>query len=130
MAESQIIERSDTATIIRTGNNGQKLTFINDPLTGAPYVPNQLSVNLYNLLYPKNSKGGAATTNNFLGTRFYDEARAFMQRPAAEAVVRALMDGKAIAARLRCEHAETDVHAHELARLGHGAVEHLHRRAM
>ena len=30
-----------------------------------------------------------ATTNNFLGTRFYDEARAFMQRPAAEAVVRA-----------------------------------------
>jgi len=30
-----------------------------------------------------------ATTNNFLGTRFYDEARAFMQRPAAEALVRA-----------------------------------------
>ena len=30
-----------------------------------------------------------ATTNNFLGTRFYDEARAFMQRPAALAVVRA-----------------------------------------
>ena len=30
-----------------------------------------------------------ATTNNFLGTRFYDEARAFMQRPAAEAVARA-----------------------------------------
>jgi D-alanyl-D-alanine dipeptidase len=30
-----------------------------------------------------------ATTNNFLGTRFYDEARAFMQRSAAEAVVRA-----------------------------------------
>jgi D-alanyl-D-alanine dipeptidase len=30
-----------------------------------------------------------ATTNNFLGTRFYTEARAFMQRPAAEAVVRA-----------------------------------------
>ena len=30
-----------------------------------------------------------ATANNFLGTRFYDEARAFMQRPAAEAVVRA-----------------------------------------
>lgn len=30
-----------------------------------------------------------ATTNNFLGTRFYDEARAFMQRPAAEAVIRA-----------------------------------------
>jgi D-alanyl-D-alanine dipeptidase len=30
-----------------------------------------------------------ATTNNFLGTRFYDEPRAFMQRPAAEAVARA-----------------------------------------
>jgi D-alanyl-D-alanine dipeptidase len=30
-----------------------------------------------------------ATTNNFLGTIFYSEARAFMQRPAAEAVVRA-----------------------------------------
>jgi D-alanyl-D-alanine dipeptidase len=30
-----------------------------------------------------------ATTNNFLGTKIYDEARAFMQRPAAEAVVRA-----------------------------------------
>ena len=30
-----------------------------------------------------------ATTNNFAGTRFYDEARAFMQRPAADAVVRA-----------------------------------------
>lgn len=30
-----------------------------------------------------------ATTNNFVGAKFYDEARAFMQRPAAEAVVRA-----------------------------------------
>jgi D-alanyl-D-alanine dipeptidase len=30
-----------------------------------------------------------ATTNNFLGTRFYDQPRAFMQRPAAEAVARA-----------------------------------------
>jgi len=30
-----------------------------------------------------------ATTNNFLGTRFYSQARAFMQRTAAEAVVRA-----------------------------------------
>jgi N-acyl-D-amino-acid deacylase len=30
-----------------------------------------------------------ATTNNFLGTVFYSEARAFMQRPAAEALVRA-----------------------------------------
>ncbi|HXT63234.1 MAG TPA: M15 family metallopeptidase [Pyrinomonadaceae bacterium] len=30
-----------------------------------------------------------ATTNNFLGTKFYTQARAFMQRPAAQAVVRA-----------------------------------------
>jgi D-alanyl-D-alanine dipeptidase len=30
-----------------------------------------------------------ATTNNFLGTPFYSEARAFLQRPAAESVVRA-----------------------------------------
>ena len=30
-----------------------------------------------------------ATTNNFLGTKFYSQARAFMQKPAAEAVVRA-----------------------------------------
>ena len=30
-----------------------------------------------------------ATTNNFLGTKFYTQARAFMQRPAAEALVRA-----------------------------------------
>jgi D-alanyl-D-alanine dipeptidase len=30
-----------------------------------------------------------ATTNNFLGTKIYEEGRAFMQRPAAEALVRA-----------------------------------------
>ncbi|MEJ7809492.1 MAG: serine hydrolase [Gemmatimonadaceae bacterium] len=30
-----------------------------------------------------------ATTNNFLGTVFYSEARAFLQRPAAEALARA-----------------------------------------
>ena len=30
-----------------------------------------------------------ATTNNFLGSKFYTQARAFMQRPAAEALVRA-----------------------------------------
>jgi D-alanyl-D-alanine dipeptidase len=30
-----------------------------------------------------------ATTNNFLGTKFYSQARAFMQRPAAEALARA-----------------------------------------
>jgi D-alanyl-D-alanine dipeptidase len=37
-----------------------------------------------------------ATTNNFLGTKFYDEARAFMQRPAADAVVRANTSLKAL----------------------------------
>jgi D-alanyl-D-alanine dipeptidase len=30
-----------------------------------------------------------ATTNNFMGARFYSSARAFLQRPAAEALVRA-----------------------------------------
>src|SRR6185312_17423572 len=30
-----------------------------------------------------------ATTNNFLGTRFYPAPRAFLERPAAEALVRA-----------------------------------------
>jgi len=30
-----------------------------------------------------------ATTNNFMGARFYSQARAFLQRPAAEALVRA-----------------------------------------
>ena len=30
-----------------------------------------------------------ATTNNFLGTKFYTQARGFMQRPAAKALVRA-----------------------------------------
>ncbi len=29
-----------------------------------------------------------ASTNNFMGTPFYDEARAFLQRPAAEALLR------------------------------------------
>ncbi len=35
-----------------------------------------------------------ATTNNFLGTKFYTQARAFMQRPAAEALARALRNLK------------------------------------
>ncbi|HEX7158401.1 MAG TPA: TonB-dependent receptor [Edaphobacter sp.] len=35
-----------------------------DPTTGKPYAPNQLSLNLYNLLYPANTKSAAATTNN------------------------------------------------------------------
>jgi len=34
-----------------------------------------------------------ATTNDFLGTAVYTQARAFMQRPAAEALVRALLEG-------------------------------------
>ena len=33
-----------------------------------------------------------ATTNNFMGAVFYEEARAFLQRPAAEAVVRAHLE--------------------------------------
>ena len=37
-----------------------------------------------------------ATTNNFLGTKFYSQARAFMQRTAAEAVVRADQKLKAL----------------------------------
>jgi D-alanyl-D-alanine dipeptidase len=37
-----------------------------------------------------------ATTNNFLGTVFYSQVRAFMQRPAAEAVVRANQRLKAL----------------------------------
>jgi len=45
-----------------------------DPSTGQPYVANQLSLNLYNLLYPSNSKGGAATINNYFanGTSNYN----------------------------------------------------------
>jgi D-alanyl-D-alanine dipeptidase len=37
-----------------------------------------------------------ATTNNFLGTPLYTQARAFLQRPAAEALVRANHDLKAL----------------------------------
>ena len=36
-----------------------------------------------------------ATTNNFLGTPLYTQARAFLQRPAAEALVRANQELKA-----------------------------------
>jgi hypothetical protein len=45
-----------------------------DPSTGQPYVPNQLSLNLYNLLYPANSKGSPATVNNYFanGTSNYN----------------------------------------------------------
>jgi hypothetical protein len=45
-----------------------------DPTTGQPYVANQLSLNLYSLLFPANSKSGAATTNNYFanGTANYN----------------------------------------------------------
>jgi hypothetical protein len=45
-----------------------------DPNTGQPYVPNQLSINLSNLLYPANSKAGGATVNNYFanGTSNYN----------------------------------------------------------
>jgi hypothetical protein len=45
-----------------------------DPSTGQPYVANPLSLNLYNLLYPANSKSGAATINNYFaqGTSNYN----------------------------------------------------------
>ena len=45
-----------------------------NPATGQPYVANPLSLNLYNLLYPKNSIGGPATVNNYFanGTSNYN----------------------------------------------------------
>jgi hypothetical protein len=45
-----------------------------DPSTGQPYVANQLSLNLYNLLYPANTKSGPATVNNYFanGTSNYN----------------------------------------------------------
>ena len=45
-----------------------------DPLTNQPYAINPLSVSLYNLLFPNNSKGSAAITNNYLaaGTSNYN----------------------------------------------------------
>jgi len=45
-----------------------------NPATGLPYTANQLSLNLYGLLYPANSKGGPATTSNYFanGTSNYN----------------------------------------------------------
>ncbi|ADW70958.1 TonB-dependent receptor [Granulicella tundricola] len=45
-----------------------------DPITKQPYAVSALSTNLYNLLYPANSKGSAATTNNYFasGTSNYN----------------------------------------------------------
>ena len=58
------------------------------PSEAGPFVANDL-VELVTLDPTIRLEVRYATTNNFLGTRFYDQARAFLQRPAAEAVVRA-----------------------------------------
>jgi D-alanyl-D-alanine dipeptidase len=58
------------------------------PAEPGPFVPNDL-VELVRLDPSIKLEVRYATTNNFLGTRFYDQPRAFLQRPAAEAVVRA-----------------------------------------
>jgi len=58
------------------------------PAEPGPFTPNDL-VELTRLEPGIKLEIRYATTNNFLGTRFYDEARAFLQRPAAEALVRA-----------------------------------------
>ena len=58
------------------------------PQEAGPFAPNEL-VELVRLDPSIRLDIRYATTNNFLGTRFYDEPRAFLQRPAAEAVVRA-----------------------------------------
>jgi D-alanyl-D-alanine dipeptidase len=58
------------------------------PAEPGPFVANDL-VELVRLDPSIKLEIRYATTNNFLGTRFYDEPRAFLQRPAAEAVVRA-----------------------------------------
>jgi hypothetical protein len=58
------------------------------PSEPGPFTPNDL-VELVRLDPTIKLEIRYATTNNFLGSRFYDEPRAFLQRPAAEAVVRA-----------------------------------------
>lgn len=58
------------------------------PAEAGPFTPNDL-VELVRLDPSIRLEIRYATTNNFLGSRFYDEARAFLQRPAAEAVARA-----------------------------------------
>ena len=58
------------------------------PTEAGPFAANEL-VELVRLDPSIKLEIRYATTNNFLGTRFYDEPRAFLQRPAAEAVVRA-----------------------------------------
>jgi D-alanyl-D-alanine dipeptidase len=58
------------------------------PVEAGPFAPSDL-VELVKLDSSIRLEIRYATTNNFLGTRFYEEPRAFLQRPAAEAVVRA-----------------------------------------
>jgi D-alanyl-D-alanine dipeptidase len=58
------------------------------PQEPGPFAPNEL-VELVRLDPSIRLDIRYATTNNFLGTRVYEQARAFLQRPAAEAVVRA-----------------------------------------
>jgi D-alanyl-D-alanine dipeptidase len=58
------------------------------PAEAGPFTANDL-VELVRLDSTIHLEIRYATTNNFLGTRVYDQARAFMQRPAAEALVRA-----------------------------------------
>src|SRR3954453_20435962 len=77
MAESQIIERSDTATTIRTGNNGQRLTIPNSlpvlpirnivvfPGTVMPLnVGRQKSKNLLDEVMPGEKLVGVITQKN------------------------------------------------------------------
>src|SRR3954452_22642248 len=77
MAESQIIERNDTATTIRTGNNGQRLTIPNSlpilpirnivvfPGTVMPLnVGRQKSKNLLDEVMPAEKMVGVLTQKN------------------------------------------------------------------
>jgi len=58
------------------------------PIEAGPFTPSDL-VELVTLDPTIKLEIRYATTNNFLGARFYEEPRAFLQRPAAEAVVSA-----------------------------------------
>jgi zinc D-Ala-D-Ala dipeptidase len=61
------------------------------PRTGPPKEPNELGADLIELnVLDKTIKLDVryATANNFVGRPVYPEARAFLQRPAAEALVR------------------------------------------
>ena len=58
------------------------------PEEPGPFAPNDL-VELTTLDTTIHLEIRYATTNNFLGARLYDQGRAFLQRPAAEALVRA-----------------------------------------